>query len=309
MSELKLANFKLPFWKTLRIYLSIAFGISLYAVAWTIFLIPNHIVGGGVVGLASVIYIISGETIPVAVSNLVINAVLFCFGLYFLGKKFAVSNIYGILVTSFWFFFFQQLLAIQDIPALIKLGNAVKGGLDPAVCAIIGGVVSGIGIGIVLSNGGNSGGSDVVALILNKFYNVSLGSVIMVADALVIVSSIIIPGNDITEIVYGFLVLLAYTFTIDYVIDGRKQTYKILIFSKKNEELAEIIGNKIKRGVTFLNATGWYSKQDMKILMVVVHRQEKVQLMHFVKSIDPEAFMTVEKTEGVFGKNFDAIKK
>ena len=309
MSELKLANFKLPFWKTLRIYLSIAFGISLYAVAWTIFLIPNHIVGGGVVGLASVIYIISGETIPVAVSNLVINAVLFCFGLYFLGKKFAVSNIYGILVTSFWFFFFQQLLAIQDIPALIKLGNAVKGGLDPAVCAIIGGVMSGIGIGIVLSNGGNSGGSDVVALILNKFYNVSLGSVIMVADALVIVSSIIIPGNDITEIVYGFLVLLAYTFTIDYVIDGRKQTYKILIFSKKNEELAEIIGNKIKRGVTFLNATGWYSKQDMKILMVVVHRQEKVQLMHFVKSIDPEAFMTVEKTEGVFGKNFDAIKK
>ena len=309
MSELKLANFKLPFWKTLRIYLSIAFGISLYAVAWTIFLIPNHIVGGGVVGLASVIYIISGETIPVAVSNLVINAVLFCFGLYFLGKKFAVSNIYGILVTSFWFFFFQQLLAIQDIPALIKLGNAVKGGLDPAVCAIIGGVVSGIGIGIVLSNGGNSGGSDVVALILNKFYNVSLGSVIMVADALVIVSSIIIPGNDITEIVYGFLVLLAYTFTIDYVIDGRKQTYKILIFSKKNVELAELIGNKIKRGVTFLNATGWYSKQDMKILMVVVHRQEKVQLMHFVKSIDPEAFMTVEKTEGVFGKNFDAIKK
>lgn len=309
MSELKLTNFKLPFWKTLRIYLSIAFGISLYVVAWTIFLIPNHIVGGGVVGLASVIYIVTGTAIPVAASNLVINAILFCFGLYFLGKKFAVSNIYGILVTSFWFFFFQQLLAIQDIPALIKLGNAVKGGLDPAVCAIIGGVMSGIGIGIVLSNGGNSGGSDVVALILNKFYNVSLGSVIMVADALVIFSSIIIPGNDITEIVYGFLVLLAYTFTIDYVVDGRKQTYKILIFSKKNEELAEIIGNKIKRGVTFLNATGWYSKQDTKILMVVVHRQEKVKLMHFVKRIDPEAFMTVEKTEGVFGKNFDAIKK
>ena len=137
MSELKLTNFKLPFWKTLRIYLSIAFGISLYVVAWTIFLIPNHIVGGGVVGLASVIYIVTGTAIPVAASNLVINAILFCFGLYFLGKKFAVSNIYGILVTSFWFFFFQQLLAIQDIPALIKLGNAVNGGLDPSVCAII----------------------------------------------------------------------------------------------------------------------------------------------------------------------------
>ncbi|MBO6117101.1 MAG: YitT family protein [Bacteroidales bacterium] len=296
---------KISVWKTLRIYLSIALGISLYVIAWTVFLIPNHIVGGGVVGLASVIYIITSEAIPVGVSNLAINAILFCFGLYFLGKKFAISNIFGILVTSFWFMLFQQWLAIQNIPELIKLSQT----LDPAVCSLIGGVMSGIGIGIVLSNGGNSGGSDVVALILNKFYNVSLGSVIMVADALVIFSSIIIPGNDITEIVYGFLVLASYTFTIDYIVDGRKQTYKILIFSKKNEELADIIGNKIHRGVTFLNASGWYSKQDVKILMVVVHRTEKVQLMHFVKAVDPEAFMTVEKTEGVFGKNFDTIKK
>ena len=296
---------KISVWKTLRIYLSIALGISLYVIAWTVFLIPNHIVGGGVVGLASVIYIITSEAIPVGVSNLAINTILFCFGLYFLGKKFAISNIFGILVTSFWFMLFQQWLAIQNIPELIKLSQT----LDPAVCSLIGGVMSGIGIGIVLSNGGNSGGSDVVALILNKFYNVSLGSVIMVADALVIFSSIIIPGNDITEIVYGFLVLASYTFTIDYIVDGRKQTYKILIFSKKNEELADIIGNKIHRGVTFLNASGWYSKQDVKILMVVVHRTEKVQLMHFVKAVDPEAFMTVEKTEGVFGKNFDTIKK
>ncbi|MGP1515259.1 MAG: YitT family protein [Bacteroidales bacterium] len=309
MTDLKLTNFKLPFWKTLRIYIAIAFGISFYVVAWTIFLIPNHIVGGGVVGLASVIYIITNQFIPVSLSYLVINSILFTLGLYFLGKKFAVSNIFGILVTTMWFWFFQQFLTIQEIPELVKLGNAVRGGLDPAICSIIGGVMSGIGIGIVLSNGGNSGGSDVVALILNKHYNVSFGSVIMVVDALVIMSSIIIPGNSITEIVYGFLVLLSYTFTIDYVVDGRKQTYKILIFSKKNEELAELIGNKIKRGVTYINGKGWYSKQDVKILLVVVHRTEKVQIMQFVKTIDPEAFMTVEKTEGVFGKNFDAIKK
>ncbi|MBR1769501.1 MAG: YitT family protein [Bacteroidales bacterium] len=293
----------------LRRYIAIALGISMYVVAWIIFLIPNHIVGGGVVGLSSVIYIVSNTMIPVGVSNIVINAILLCFGVYYLGKKFAISNIYGIVVTSFWFMVFQEWLAIQDIDALIKLGNAVKGGLDPAICAVIGGVMSGIGIGIVLSNGGCSGGSDVVALILNKFYNVSLGSVIMVADALVIFSSLIIPGNDITEIVYGFLVLIAYTFTIDYVVDGRKQTYKILIFSKKNDELAEFIGNKIKRGVTFLNGTGWYTKQDIKVIMVVVHRNEKIELMRQIKRLDPDAFMTVEKTEGVFGKNFDTLKK
>jgi len=103
--------------------------------------------------------------------------------------------------------------------------------------------------------------------------------------------------------------LISYTFTIDYIIDGRKQTYKILVFSKKNDEIADAIGNKIKRGVTFLNATGWYTKQDTKVLMVVVHRNEKVKIMQQVKQLDPECFITVEKTFGVFGKNFETLKK
>ena len=288
-------------WTMLRRYIMIALGIMMYVVCWITFLIPNHIVGGGVVGLSSVVYIITG--FPTGITNFIINAILFCFGFYFLGKHFAVSNIYGIVVTSIEFLLFQQVLKIQDIPAVIEL---VK--LDPFVCALIGGVVSGIGIGIVFTNGGNSGGSDVIALIFNKFYNVSLGSVIMVVDATVIISSILIPGNGIQQIVYGVIVLMSFTFTIDYVIDGRKQTYKILVFSKKNEEIADVIGNEIKRGATFLNGTGWYTKQDTKILMVVVHRNEKVRVMQLIKTLDPEAFMTIEKTEGVFGKNFEKFK-
>ena len=288
-------------WTMLRRYIMIALGIMMYVVCWITFLIPNHIVGGGVVGLSSVVYIITG--FPTGITNFIINAILFCFGFYFLGKHFAVSNIYGIVVTSIEFLLFQQVLKIQDIPAVIELGK-----LDPFVCALIGGVVSGIGIGIVFTNGGNSGGSDVIALIFNKFYNVSLGSVIMVVDATVIISSILIPGNGIQQIVYGVIVLMSFTFTIDYVIDGRKQTYKILVFSKKNEEIADVIGNEIKRGATFLNGTGWYTKQDTKILMVVVHRNEKVKVMQLIKTLDPEAFMTIEKTEGVFGKNFEKFK-
>lgn len=288
-------------WTMLRRYIMIALGIMMYVVCWITFLIPNHIVGGGVVGLSSVVYIITG--FPTGITNFIINAILFCFGFYFLGKHFAVSNIYGIVVTSIEFLLFQQVLKIQDIPAVIELGK-----LDPFVCALIGGVVSGIGIGIVFTNGGNSGGSDVIALIFNKFYNVSLGSVIMVVDAIVIISSILIPGNGIQQIVYGVIVLMSFTFTIDYVIDGRKQTYKILVFSKKNEEIADVIGNEIKRGATFLNGTGWYTKQDTKILMVVVHRNEKVKVMQLIKTLDLEAFMTIEKTEGVFGKNFEKFK-
>lgn len=296
-------------WKTLGVYLIMTVGLCLYVTSWTIFLIPNHIVGGGVVGLSSIVYLISNEAIPVGVTNFAINGILFCFGFYFLGKKFAINNIFGILMTSLLFLLVQQWIGLQNFPSLHKLALKNLGGLDPFVCALIGGVMSGIGVGIVLSNGGNSGGSDVIALILNKYYNVSLGNVIMVADALVIIGSISIPGNDITQIVYGFIVLVAYTFTIDYVVDGKRQTYKILIFSKKNEQIADIIGKKLKRGVTFVNGTGWYTKKDVKILMVVVHRRDKVQLMQFIKSLDPEAFMTVEKTESVFGLNFDKIKK
>lgn len=288
-------------WQILRTYSAIAIGIAMYVVAWTIFLIPNHIVGGGVVGLSSVIYIITG--FPTGISNFIINAVLLCFGMYFLGKKFAISNIYGMAVTSVWFLFFQQVLAIQDIPALQELAK-----MEPAVCSIIGGVISGIGIGIVLSNGGCSGGSDVIALIINKFYNVSLGTVIMIADACVIISSLLIPGNGIQQVVYGIIVLISYSLAIDYVVDGRKQTYKLLIFSKKNDEIADFIGNNIKRGVTFLNGSGWYTKKDVKVLMVVVHRREKVALMQTIKRMDPEAFMTVEKTDSVFGKNFEILK-
>lgn len=300
-------KFARSIWKTLGTYLLLTFGLSLYVVSWTIFLIPNHIVGGGVVGIASIIYIISG--IPVGITSLAFNVILFALGFYFLGKNFAVNNIFGILMTSFLFMVFQQWIALQDIPQLQDLALKVRGGLDPFVCSVIGGIFSGIGIGIVLSNGGNSGGSDVIALILNKYYNVSFGNVIMVADACVILCSVIIPGNGITQIVYGFIVLAVYTFTIDYVVDGRKQTYKILVFSSKNDEIADEIGNNIRRGVTFLNGTGWYTKQDTKILMVVVHRSEKARIMQFIKAIDPEAFMTVEKTESVFGKNFDTFKK
>lgn len=289
-------------WEILRKYIIFALGISMYVISWVVFLIPNHIIGGGVTGLASVIYITTG--FPTGVANFMINLILFCFGFYFLGKQFAISNVYGIVVTSLWFILFQQVLKIQDIPAIIELGK-----MEPFICAVIGGVFSGIGIGILLSMGGNSGGSDVIALIFNKFYNVSLGNVIMVCDGIVILSSLLIPGNGIQQIVYGIIVLVTYTFTIDYIIDGRKQTYKILVFSKKNNEIADVIGNEIKRGVTFLNATGWYSKQESKVLMVVVHRREKVQIMQQIKQLDPEAFMTVEKTEGVFGKNFDSLKK
>ncbi|MDD2489427.1 MAG: YitT family protein [Bacteroidales bacterium] len=279
-------------------YFMIAFGIFLYAFAWSVFLIPKNIVGGGVVGIASIIYIITG--FPVGISNFAINLILLLIGFKILGGKFGFDTIIGSLIASSWFLLLQQVIGIEQYFDLNKF--------DPFMSSIIGGAISGLGIGLCFSNGGNSGGSDVIALIYTKFRNVSPGSVIFVVDAIVIVSSIIIPENSIESIIYGFIVMAVFTYSIDLVVEGNKQSYQIMVFSQKNREIADLIGKDIKKGVTLLNGEGWYSKQDQKVLMVIARKAEKVEIMRAIKRVDPSAFISVAKTQGVFGKNFDDLK-
>jgi uncharacterized membrane-anchored protein YitT (DUF2179 family) len=290
---------KTPTSKVVGQYILIVVGIMMYCFAWSVFLIPKHIIGGGVVGLASVVYIITG--IPVGISNFVFNFILLAIGFKILGSKFGINTIVGIIASSLSFILLQQVIGIQNLIDSSKF--------DPFMSTIIGAMMSGVGIGFCFTSGGNSGGSDIIALIVTKYYNVNPGRIISIVDALVILSSLIIPGNGFESIVYGFVVLGVYTYTIDFVIEGRKQSYQITVFSQKNDEIADAIGNQIKRGVTLLNGWGWYSKKDQKVLLVIAQRTDKVAIMRLIKSIDPQAFISVSKTEGVFGKNFDTLKK
>lgn len=290
---------KTPTSKVVGQYILIVVGIMMYCFAWSVFLIPKHIIGGGVVGLASVVYILTG--IPVGISNFVFNFILLAIGFKILGSKFGINTIVGIIASSLSFILLQQVIGIQNLIDSSKF--------DPFMSTIIGAMMSGVGIGFCFTSGGNSGGSDIIALIVTKYYNVNPGRIISIVDALVILSSLIIPGNGFESIVYGFVVLGVYTYTIDFVIEGRKQSYQITVFSQKNDEIADAIGNQIKRGVTLLNGWGWYSKKDQKVLLVIAQRTDKVAIMRLIKSIDPQAFISVSKTEGVFGKNFDTLKK
>jgi uncharacterized membrane-anchored protein YitT (DUF2179 family) len=290
---------KTPTSKVVGQYILIVVGIMMYCFAWSVFLIPKHIIGGGVVGLASVVYILTG--IPVGISNFVFNFILLAIGFKILGSKFGINTIVGIIASSLSFILLQQVIGIQNLIDSSKF--------DPFMSTIIGAMMSGVGIGFCFTSGGNSGGSDIIALIVTKYYNVNPGRIISIVDALVILSSLIIPGNGFESIVYGFVVLGVYTYTIDFVIEGRKQSYQITVFSQKNDEIADAIGNEVKRGVTLLNGWGWYSKKDQKVLLVIAQRTDKVAIMRLIKSIDPQAFISVSKTEGVFGKNFDTLKK
>lgn len=300
MTNLNLVT-KKPIWKIVLQYLLIVIGIMMYCFSWSVFLVPSHIIGGGVVGLATIVYYLTG--IPIGVTNFAVNGILLIIGYRILGGKFGLNTIIGMVTASLSLILFQQILEVQNMDCF-KFEN-----MELVTRAILGGVVSGIGIGICFINGGNSGGSDIIALIVTKYRNVSPGSVILIVDAFVIASTLLVPdGLGLEGMVYCYIVLVAFTYTLDLVVEGQKQTYQITIMSQLNEQIADAIGNEVKRGVTLLNGWGWYSKKDQKVLLVIAQKKDRVEIMRLVKAIDPNAFISIAKTQGVYGKNFDTIK-
>lgn len=300
MGKINLVGDK-PIWKFVLQYILIVIGIMLYCFSWSVFLVPAHIIGGGVVGLATIVFYLTG--IPIGVTNFAVNGILLIIGYRILGGKFGLNTIIGMVTASLSLILFQQILEVQNMDCF-KFEN-----MELVTRAILGGVVSGIGIGICFINGGNSGGSDIIALIVTKYRNVSPGSVILIVDAFVIASTLLVPdGLGVEGMVYCYIVLVAFTYTLDLVVEGQKQTYQITIMSQLNEEIADAIGNEVKRGVTLLNGWGWYSKKDQKVLLVIAQKKDRVEIMRLVKTIDPNAFISVAKTQGVYGKNFDTIK-
>ena len=292
---------KRPVWKIVMQYLFIVLGIMLYCFSWTVFLVPKHIIGGGVVGLATIVYYLTG--FPMGITNFVVNGILLIIGYRILGGKFGLNTIIGMTTASLSLILFQQVLEVNNME-YFKFEN-----MELFTRAVLGGALSGIGIGICFVNGGNSGGSDIIALIVTKYRNVSPGSVILVVDAIVIAGTLLVPnGLGVEGMVYCYIVLVTFTYTLDLVVEGRKQTYQITIMSQLNEQIADAIGNEVKRGVTLLNGWGWYTKKDQKVLLVIAQKKEKVEIMRLVKAIDPNAFISVAKTQGVYGKNFDTIK-
>lgn len=300
MANLNLVT-KKPIWKIVFQYLLIVIGIMMYCFSWSVFLVPSHIIGGGVVGLATIVFYLTG--IPIGVTNFAVNGILLIIGYRILGGKFGLNTIIGMVTASLSLILFQQILEVQNMDCF-KFEN-----MELVTKAILGGVVSGVGIGICFINGGNSGGSDIIALIVTKYRNVSPGSVILIVDAFVIASTLLVPdGLGLEGMVYCYIVLVAFTYTLDLVVEGQKQTYQITIMSQLNEQIADAIGNEVKRGVTLLNGWGWYSKKDQKVLLVIAQKKDRVEIMRLVKTIDPNAFISIAKTQGVYGKNFDTIK-
>ena len=291
-------------------YALVTLGVIAYALGWTIFLLPNNLIGGGVSGFASIVYYATG--LHMSITYFILNIILLVVGTKILGTGFGGKTIYAIFMTAI-------MLAVMPkvIPTDFIHEFALSNG--KLVCTVLGGIIAGLGIGLSISSGGSTGGTDIVALLWCKFHASSPGRVILIIDVCIILSSLMFPSytetgellpfaEKLAVVVYGLILVTVSGYAVDLYISGSKQSVQAFIFTKKVEQMADAIAFDMKRGVTVLPAKGWYSKEDKHVLMVVTRKSDLNLLLRYVKSIDPEAFLSVSSVMGVYGQGFDTIK-
>jgi len=283
-------------------YIVLTVGVIIYTIAWESFMIPCNIASGGLTGACAIIQYATGGLIPVAYSYFVLNAILIIVGSWVLGKGFGIRTIYCIVLSS---------LFLKIIPSLEWM-KCVEGQFlyidNKLMVAIIGGLVEALAVGLIMGRNGSTGGSDILALIVNKFWPISPGKFFLYSDLVIIASILLVPGKAFVDMMYGYVSMIVFSFMVDFVLLGGKSTMQILVFSEKYEEIADYIIHVLDRGVTALNGIGWYSKQDKKILLILVRKNQIHEVTKVINNIDPKAFVSVSPATSVYGEGFDEIK-
>lgn len=281
-------------------YVAITLGLIIYSLGWAAFLLPYEITTGGVTGISALIFYATG--IEIQVSYFVINALFMIFALKILGPRFCLKTVYAIFALTFFLWFFQMLFK-DDSGKLIQ----VLGDNQEFMACVVGGGFLGAGLGIVFLNNGSTGGTDIIAWIINKYKDVTLGRMMMYCD-IVIIGSCYFVFHDWKRIVFGFCVLIIMSVIIDYVINSARQSVQFLIFSDKSEELAAAITKEVDRGVTLLDGKGYYSQKEMQVVVVLAKKSQNLQIFRIVSDIDPNAFISQSNVVGVYGEGFDKLK-
>lgn len=300
-------------------YLGIFFALCPLAIMVNWIFIPHHAVGGGLTGICSMIYYATqgdfpelfakwGGAIPVWLTTLIINAILLTIAGMTVGWRFCIRTIFGAFTLSLWY----RLIPIREVPIIS----------DPLLGCIIGGVLFGMSLGLVLMCNGSSGGTDIVAIIVNHYKDISLGKVMILCDFIIILSAWFLPlpeGTDLAgqsiadykfkRIMCGISMTVAYTASVDWFMTKARQSVQFFIFSRKSEEIAKAISTTVNRGVTLLDGKGWYSKMEIQVVTVLARKHECNTILHLIQQIDSDAFVSYSNVGGVFGSGFDKIRK
>jgi len=275
-------------------------GMAIYSVGWAAFLLPYHIPTGGLAGMAAILQY--ATNFPMQYAILIVNSLLLLIALWQLGLKFTLKTAYAVLFLSFYLDFGQKMMTGDDGALLQVLGE----NQDSMAC-MLGAILNGIGIGIVFLSGGCTGGWDIIAAVVNKYRNISFGRVMLFLDLFVIASCWPI-FHDWRMVVFGYVTLVIYTFAVDMIINSNRQDVQITIYTKMAAELRDLIRNQTGHTATLLYGEGGYTHEHMRIVVTIVHKREKVNVLRLIRDTDPEAFVTTHRVEGAYGKGFNIIK-
>lgn len=288
-------------------YVVIIFGLMLYAFAFCALILPHEIVIGGVAGIGTLVFFASHGLIPVAVTSYAVNLILLAMAYKIVGRTFVLRTVFGVTIIAIAIGVFEQIF--------MSIGHPLVP--DKVVSVALGGILCGVGIGTCFIHNGSSGGTDIVAAMVAAKSNVSIGRTMIYVDMFIVSSSILLPFDGtfteriearIPTIVYGLMVTFIVAYVADMIINTNRQATQFIIFSSKWEEIADRVNKEAQRGVTVLDGLGWYSKHEVKILMVWCRKIESVTIFRIVKSIDENAFITQANVNGVYGKGFDTMK-
>ena len=293
-------------WTEFKDYFWITVGLLLYTFGWTVFLLPYHIVTGGVTGLSAIIFY--ATNIPISYSYFLINLALLIAALKILGWRFMVKTIYAICVLSLLLAAAQWLITQPNGQMYKILGEGQQ-----FMSLVIGCMFTGTSLAIVFLHNGSTGGTDIIAACVNKYRNISLGRVLIFVDFLIIGSCLFIPqfGEPLQRVhmtVFGLCTMVVENFMLDYVFNARRESVQFMIFSLKYQEIANAIGTQLEHGVTILDGHGWYTGKERKVLCILAKKNESQYIFRLIKMIDPQAFVSQSSVIGVYGEGFDPIK-
>ena len=269
----------------------IIIGLILYAVGFCGFVLPKGIVIGGLAGIASLIYFQFG--VPVAISFCALNIILLAIAYRLVGLQFVLKTIFGATFLSFFLGIAQPLF--EAYPVVLE---------ETFLDCVIGAVLCGTGVGIAFTHNGSTGGTDIVAAMVSKYRQISVGRMILYVDMIIISSSYLLY-HDLDRVIYGFVVLVFLSYMTDQVVNNNRQAIQFTIISKQWDKIATVVNKEMHRGCTVLEGTGWYTKQEVKMLIIFCRKMEALQVYRIIKELDPKAFVSQGNVNTVYGEGFD----
>lgn len=283
-------------------YLAMTAGCLIFCLAWECFIIPNNFTSGGLTGLCTIIQYATNGAVPVSLSYGIVNVFLLVVALIVFGARFGIKTLYCIALTTILF----------EVLPQFEFLDSVEGNFlyipEKLVLPVVGGLMEGLSLAIIFIYGGSTGGSDIIAFVVNKYWPVSIGRMYIYMDMVIIAALLLLPGKVFADVIYGFIMMIVSATTLDSVMLGRQSTVQLLIFSEKYDQIADYINKRMDRGVTALQGTGWYTKQDKRILLVLLRKRELPEISKVIKTLDHKAFMSVTSAKGVYGEGFEEIK-